>query len=298
MMPEYLFEFRELFHQLHNVEAHQAATLLAQWAGSNRDILKPYRKFQKLDALDNSYPVESEDLWSFYTLSRICNLMLLPFQTGEHWFDLTRPEFENFWQTLGIAAREPRDYHPFWCEIVACENVANENAAPRIEEVFWPALTWGDLLICRAGVRVSAGRNWLNADLAPSSKLYFAHRRAYRPVEDLSHGWGSNSQWRTDFRRDYVWGEHLVFNADGAPDLNEPPFLQNLSASQWAELKPPHFFASDFHRWEPGEIGSTAAERESLLVNRCLIGGEVTEAEFWPYDDAAIWRRDAPLQPV
>ena len=34
---------------------------------------------------------------------------------------------------------------------------------------------------------------------------------------DLSHGWGHNSQWRTDFRRDYIADGHLHYNVDADP---------------------------------------------------------------------------------
>ena len=294
----YLSEFRELYDGLHDAKSWQVAPLLYDWSSRNAAILEPLRKFQQFNALDNSYEIASGELESLYALSRVCDTLILPFQAGQCWFNLSPMQFAEFWQTLGLAARETDDYHPFWCEIVACENGDDDDAPPLIEEVFWPALTWGDLLICRAGVKVEAGRNWMDAAVAAGSPLYFASRRNYRKAHDLSHGWGSNSQWSTSFRRDYVWGEHYIFNADGSPDLDKSPFIRDLSAHQWAELEPRHFFASDFYRWESGEPGSTVPERESLLVNRCLIDGEVTDAEFWPWDDVAIWHRSAPLLPL
>jgi hypothetical protein len=32
----------------------------------------------------------------------------------------------------------------------------------------------------------------------------------------MSHGWGANSQWGTDFRRDYIVGDELHYNVDRA----------------------------------------------------------------------------------
>ena len=295
-MASYLSQFRELHDELMSDTSGEVAPLLARWAAANSAILEPYRHFRQLNGPSNNYPVEREELHSLYALSRICDVTLLPFQAGEVWFDLSRNQFEEFWQTLGIEAREPREYHPFWCEIVQCENVEDIDAPPTVDEMLWSALTWGEMLICRAGVRVRAGRNWLDAGVAASSPLYFAHRRGYRETHDLSHGWGGNSQWRTAFRRDYFCNGFYVFNADGAPDGDKPPWVQTLSGHEWAQLGERQFFASDFYRWEPGEIGSSFAERESLLVNRSLICGDSTDAEFWPWPDTAIWRQSAPLR--
>ena len=294
-MATYLFQFRELFNELHEAKSWQVAPLLYDWSSRNAAILEPLRQFQRFNALGHFYPVERGELESFYALSRVCDILLLPFQSGECWFNLHREQFVDFWQTLGIAAREPRDYHPFWCEIVACENIEDDNAPPRIEEILWPALTWGDLLICRAGARVCAGRNWLNGDVAASSPLYFAYQRNSRKARDLSHGWGSNSQWGTDFRRDYVWNEHYVFNADGALNHQSAPFLQNLSAHQWTELlmQPRQFFASD--KGDNGDL--TLAQREELLVNRCFVRDAHNDTgDFWPYDDVAVWQASVPSE--
>jgi len=50
--------------------------------------------------------------------------------------------------------------------------------------------------------------------------LYFTYLRRSRPTCDLSHGWGSNSQWSTDFRRDYAGGGMLHHNVDGVATLS------------------------------------------------------------------------------
>ncbi len=289
-MAQYLSEFRELYDALLGDEDGSVASILASWADSNRAVLEPYRKFQRFNALDNIYSLEDAELWSLYALSRVCDTLLLPFQSGECWFDLSVEQFSDFWQKLDVAVSEPREYHPFWCEIVACENGADDDELPRIEELFWPALAWGDLLICRAGARVRAGRNWMRSDVAGVAPLYFASRRNYRAAHDLSHGWGGNSQWRTAFRRDYVWNEHYVFNADGELDYESGPFLQSLSAHEWAEtlVKSRRFFASD--KGDNGDL--TLAQREELLVNRCLVRSVREDMDdFWPYNDVAVWKR-------
>jgi hypothetical protein len=76
----------------------------------------------------------------------------------------------------------------------------------------------GSLMLARAGMTVHAGAEHLDPAVAAGSTLYWAWRRQYRPVADLSHGWGGNSQWRTTFRRDYWTSDRLVYNVDAALD--------------------------------------------------------------------------------
>ncbi|MFX5464564.1 hypothetical protein ABTD44_19515, partial [Acinetobacter baumannii] len=72
----------------------------------------------------------------------------------------------------------------------------------------------GNLLVLRGGLELEANAKVLDPDLARSTTLYWAYRRKGRPHRDLSHGWGSNSQWRTTFRRDYAIGNMQYFNVD------------------------------------------------------------------------------------
>jgi hypothetical protein len=51
--------------------------------------------------------------------------------------------------------------------------------------------------------------------VAARSCLYWAWWRRNRTAADLSHGWGVNSQWGTDFRRDYIADGQLHYNVDG-----------------------------------------------------------------------------------
>ena len=83
-----------------------------------------------------------------------------------------------------------------------------------------------------------------------------------RACQDLSVGWGSNSQWRTDFRRDYHAGTDFYFNVDGTNDLRRP-----LS--------------------EPDRDGLTRGERIELLTHRCFITVDKDKPlnDLWPYDD-------------
>jgi len=103
-----------------------------------------------------------------------------------------------------------------------------------------------------------AGRERIDPERAARSTLYWAFARNGRPTTDLSRGWGSNSQWRTSFRRDYEADGVLYYNVDvvretrGAdPDLDE------------------------------------AAARE-LVRHRCFVTGTQPDDDRWPYDRTLI----------
>jgi len=51
-----------------------------------------------------------------------------------------------------------------------------------------------------------------NIDIINKSTLFWAHRRNSRPYEDLSVGWGSNSQWGTRFRFDILSDNSYIYN--------------------------------------------------------------------------------------
>jgi len=106
---------------------------------------------------------------------------------------------ETFFSEVGLDRFEHADaFSPFHHEIFAV--VADETAATvTLEDVLWPRFRFGDLQFCRAGVRIRAPAHLIEATAATTSTLYFTHRREPRRTADLSHGWGSNSQWRTRF---------------------------------------------------------------------------------------------------
>jgi hypothetical protein len=119
-------------------------------------------------------------------------------------------------------------------------------------------------------LRQQAKRNCGYSTLSAASTLYWADRRKGRPVNDLSDGWGSNSRWRTSFRRDYVVGDTRFYNVDGKYDL----------AAQAAD-------AADAGH----SPALSLAERIELLTQRCLVSSTKAHEELWPYDDC--WRESA-----
>lgn len=161
-------------------------------------------------------------------------------------------------------------YHPFFHEVATAEPDSALGDAVLVEEEVWPGLWFGDLVFARAGVRVRCGPDTpFDPALAARSTLYFAWARVHRPTYDLSHGWGSNSQWGTAFRRDYADGPMLRYNVDGRVRLTGDavvPFPNDLDFGSHSDITP--------------------AERIELLTHRCAVHTVEPGDGYWPFDDA------------
>jgi hypothetical protein len=112
---------------------------------------------------------------------------------------------------------------------VAVEPADDPDEEPSLVAEHWPGALIGSLLLTRSGVTVRAGRHRLDPEVAARSCLYWGWYRRNRIVRDLSHGWGQNSQWRTDFRRDYVTPEALYYNVDAHGDRPVRPTTTRTS---------------------------------------------------------------------
>jgi len=172
-----------------------------------------------------------EDLWRLYALSRVAEVLRL------------RIDAAPFMEALGLRRIERAEFHPFFHEIVTVGDEPKE---------LWPGYMLGPLLIARAG-RAAAGD--FVKEIAEHSTLYWAYARDNRPTEDLSRGWGSNSQWRTLFRRDYELEGVLHYNVDARPSPR--PLDEDLDPS----------------------------ERLELLRHRCFVKCPKPHADRWPYYD-------------
>ncbi|MFJ9446206.1 hypothetical protein ACIRRH_30750 [Kitasatospora sp. NPDC101235] len=205
-----------------------------------------------------------------YALSRVADVLLL---------DPQLPLYLGLFTALGMAPFESAArFDPFLHEIVEVERAEDPQAPIEILDVRWPGLMLGELLFNRAGVRVRAGAAHAERGVADHFPLYWTFHRAHRPTCDLSHGWGGNSQWRTDFRLDYRTAGGDLLNVaeagsvDGRPDLGH------------------------YRDLGPEERLLTPAERRELLRHRCLLrtpeaAGELAaspgwERELFPYE----WR--------
>ncbi|MCX4745687.1 hypothetical protein OG455_09155 [Kitasatospora sp. NBC_01287] len=168
-----------------------------------------------------------------------------------------------------VAAGAPVLFDPFRHEITKVEQAEDPAAPIEVVEVRWPGLMLGQLLFSRAGVKVRAGAEHAERGVADRSPLYWTFLRRYRPAVDLSHGWGSNSQWRTSPRLDYETPTARYLNAAadgtlGSLDLPDP-------LDTYALLL-------------------TRAERLDLLRHRCLLRSPRAAEELAAADEH--WQRN------
>src|SRR6185369_1815254 len=226
--------FRDLWHSFFEYQGHRLFDdVLSPFVPNARHILKDLGRYRRLNSPDNPYDVDNADLWAWYALSRVNDYFLMSFQTSESFSSASRPaaqtrhaygpwnektlthdEYEAFFETLGFSVFTRCSYTPFHCEIVEVVEDARLDKDVEIDHVFWPGVMFGEMLFSRAGVRVRCRPGVFDKQVAENSILYFTFSRHHRRTVDLSHGWGSNSQWGTDFRRDYETTDHFHFNVD------------------------------------------------------------------------------------
>lgn len=262
--------FRELHDALLNYEgSHPYVDVLLPWLQASTDLHSWIRSINRRKG-DPIPSIDEEESWELYALSRVLDVLILGFQDGGADAGWSGPqisvnEFQYFIQALGMTLVMPTTYSAFYHEIVDVRPVEKPSHVPIITKYRWPCVMLGDLLILRAGVELTAGKDILSPSLACNTTLYWAYRRKVRLHQDLSHGWGSNSQWRTSFRRDYVIGKTQFFNVDGKYNLQ----AKGTELTEVMEARP--------------EL--TLNERVELLTNRCFVKCTRPHDDLWPYDD-------------
>lgn len=270
--------FRELYDLLIGYVGEDCyADVLLPWIPESTSAISNLSEFKRFFR-----PSEKDDaflfsLWNLYALSRVIDFLLLSFQSQapEDWRGphITIEDYTGFFEQSGLTSFTTDTFSSFRHEIV--EVVESDNNADPIEilEHIWPGLMFGNLLFSRSGVRVCGGREHVVKEVAERSTLYFTYRRLHRRTEDLSMGWGSNSQWRTGFRRDYECDEHLYYNVDGDIDLTtDAQFNEN-------------------------EDTLSVSERIELCKNRSFIVSKRPDADLWySYDYRFRERQSDPLQ--
>ncbi|BBB68210.1 hypothetical protein UNDYM_3957 [Undibacterium sp. YM2] len=239
---------------------------LAHW-----DALKSagqyFKEIRDRDSSAHPWPdlLEGESM-NLYCASRLSDLMLLSFQPGDldvAGLGTTMENYTELFTHLGFEVLKPVQFHAFSCEIV--DVIQSEGNSIELLEVLWPAFMLGNMMFARAGVRVKAPAHLLSRGIADCSCLYWAYRRKYRPANDLSHGWGRNSQWRTDFRRDFDLGDRYAYNVD-----------RGVKAIDLRESIPAHAMMDDL----------ITADRINLLKHRCITNmASANDGDYWPYDD-------------
>jgi hypothetical protein len=204
-----------------------------------------------------------EDIWRLYAFSRIVELLQLSFAPPDsanpnQWNmpAVNAAEYEEFMDSFGLR-KVDAPFHPFFHEIVRVAIADDPRTPIAIVQEYWPAYMLGPMVITRAGCAVTAGANHLNKGIAENSTLYFAYARRNRETHDPSLGWGSNSQWRTTFRRDYLLDGVRHYNVDGKPKRKPDEDL-------------------------------TEADRMELLRYRSFVRCEKDHTNRWPYYDSLI----------
>jgi len=242
------------------------ATLNTGWVDANADERDWLRSFAHRRG--TPVPVASiEELWRLYALGRVNEVLLLRFQQGHAdgsaWMGppISLDEYLAFAEALGLTVAEAPVFSPFYHEIVEVENAEDDRQPLLLLDTIWPGLMLDQMLFSRAGVRVSGGRDLVSKTVAETSTLYWAYRRKNRACQDRSQGWGSNSQWRTKFRRDYRVGQDLYYNVDGVHDLGA--------------VEAPNEGSEDL----------TREERIELLTHRCFVTTTKPHDDLWPYND-------------
>ena len=199
--------------------------------------------------------VSVNELERLYALSRVNDIFLLSFQPvncdgSRKGVGITLEDYRKFFRCLGLVEYRQASFHPFFHEVV---EVSDQGDFCEV----WPTLMLGSMLFSRAGVRCPSSIHVANG-VADRSTIYWTFRRSYRPCEDLSHGWGHNSQWATSFRRDFCIEDRLFYNVDGSVS---------------AEVDQ-----------EDDDDNLTHAQRIELVRNRCFTCSTREHTDLWPYD--------------
>ncbi|MER5728986.1 hypothetical protein ABT084_11750 [Streptomyces sp. NPDC002138] len=201
-----------------------------------------------------------DPLETAYALSRVSDALIYKFQPllppgsempwahdihePERWPHVTRDQYLAAFARLGMAPIGDVAFDPFFHEVVHVAQHEDPGAPVEITGTLWPGLMFGQMLFSRTGITVRAGARHLTAGIADRSPLHNVFMRRYRETSDGSLSWGSNSQWKTDFRRDYLTDAAFHFDIDEEPDSD-----RNF-------------------RGEPRKL--TSAERSDLVRYRCL----------------------------
>ena len=243
--------------KMHELQAPYRALLEELCEADNTEILSRWltensAEIAWLDCIkgtgSGSVPdLATEDNWRLYALSRVSDTLIHQTERTGNSGDL-----ELFMLGLGLEPISSLAFHPFFHELFSVAEHPDKLADIELTGEAWPGFLCGSLLIARAGVSVSAGASRLKKSVAESSTLYWAYRRSNRPTEDLSMGWGSNSQWRTSFRRDYVFDDRFEYNVDARERLDD------------------------------GAL--TPLQQLELVRHRCFVHSEDPHDDLWPYD--------------
>jgi hypothetical protein len=238
--------------------------LLDRWPGQNPGEWRWLADFsRRADGTDNCWQnTTDEELCRLYAAWRVTTTLLLRFQVGRadgtdyRGPAITVAGYKRFHEAMGFRIPTVDMFHPFFHEIVGVQQTSPAGSPVKAVEQIWPALMLGSMVFSRAGCVVSAGESHIVKDVAERSKLYWTFRRKDRQCADESHGWGSNSQWRTRLRRDYRSHAGFWYNVDGKESLT----------------------------MATGTVdGIDILTMIELVRNRCLVRTAIDDSDLYPY---------------
>lgn len=221
------------------------------------------------------YRLSNSDSWDLYAISRIFDLIITKLQsvnigkTNSQY--ISNETVLDFGNRIGVKEKEIKSYHPFYCEIFSVRENNNIDEI-LIDKIHWPAFHLNGMLVCRAGVSISSPRNLVDPLVAATSTLFWSYIRENRTASDQSHGWGHNSQWRTDFRIDLDCEDKYIYNYKSHGKRNINLNDDGLDGSEIID-------------------GMGIVDRRSLIRNRCKIKDipiEIPEVDIYPYDDTYV----------
>ena len=264
---------RQVFHELCALGEDEDATELLDFAARQEWMADVARRAANEAKLENTMPVEPETddllttLWQLYAASRVRDVLIFAHQPAPvddtvreldkalyreppRFRPVAVDEITRFFATIGCQPVTEASFDPILHEIVTC--AASEDPAAPIQIIgqAWPALMIGELVFTRAGVHIQAGAAHAVPGVADRSTLEWEYWRRHRITTDASFWWGTNSQWRTEIRRDYITGSGHVYNYDGFSSFRRRNRL----------------LASDDSADQP-----LTADRESFIKNRCQL---------------------------
>ena len=258
---------RELYLRIYELEdKFIPKDLILNWIQEN-DYVNFLDKIREAFVKDANFKLAKEDNWELYAFSRLLDLLTLQFQkdnnadaSGNCGPKISIDDYVEILNQLNLSVSFPVEFHPFYCEINEASEGINEF---KILEHLSPSVKIGNLLIKRAVVNICLNSNNYNLSLVNSSKIYWTYRRKNRRFQDLSHGWGSNSQWRTELRIDLETEDSYIYNSSAKFDLN------NFSEELKIELN---------------EQNLKIDEAIELVKNRYFISVKKDDNDLFPYD--------------
>jgi len=280
-----LWQFRDLIFDVRDTAPLGfGGEILLPWVEKHPEVVTELREVGRPESHTRVVGRDESLLEGLYALSRLVDILIAPHQPvnddpallswtspGQQWWRGPLPS-DTAWATFCTAIRATQiaedSFHPFFHEIIAVIPAEDPDEPPTLVGQAWSGALVGGLVLARAGIIVRAGTHQLHPDVAARSCLYWAWWRRNRIARDLSHGWGHNSQWGTDFRRDYVVGNELHYNVDHmTPPVDNP-------ADQDTDLTP--------------------QDRRELVRYRHSLTTDLG-TERWPYYDSLVEPRAMPI---